>query len=240
MKTVNEPPRRTLLLELAAHICATEGAAALTVRRLAQDIGTSTMALYSHFANKDALIQATADEFVVRFADALRAVPVTDSALYDFICLAHRYRSVSLENRDLYRVAMVSGRLSLAEDTPRGIKGMFAYCTEAVARCIASKELTISDPDVGLKVFWTGVHGQVMLEMEKVFNSPSAGFRAWEKCFRALLTGLGARADAVDSALLKARRTAKPLTGKRAAAASSNGIFRASSLKAISATARRG
>lgn len=227
------------MLELVAHICATEGAAALTVRRLAQELGTSTMSLYSHFANKDALIRATVDEFVARFAQALRAVPVTDSPLYDFICLAHRYRSISLENRDLYRVAMVSGRLSLSQDEPRGMQGMFGYCAEVVARCIVSKDLRIDDPKVGLMAFWTAVHGQVVLEMEKVFSAPSAGFRAWENCFRALLVGLGAKAGAVDAALAKARRNAKALTRNRTSAVAPSSAYRASSKKSVSSKARR-
>lgn len=239
MKSVDDVLRRAHLLELAAHICATEGAAALTVRRLAHDLGTSTMSLYSNFANKEALIQATADEFVVRFADALRAVPITDSPLYDFICLAHSYRSISLDNRDLYRVALVSGRLSLSADSPRGMQGMFDYCARAVARCIASKDLTIADPKVGLMAFWTAVHGQVMLETEKVFASPSAGFRSWEKCLRALLVGQGARADDVDAALLAARRTAKAHVAMRASVVSPGGSFRAASKKARPSAVRR-
>lgn len=239
MKSVDDTPRRAHLLELAAHICATEGAAALTVRRLAHELGTSTMSLYSDFGSKEALFQATADEFVVRFADALRAVPVTDSPLYDFICLAHRYRSSSLENRDLYRVAMVSGRLSLAADTPRGIQGMFDYCAGALARCITAKAVAIADPKLGLMAFWTAVHGQVLLETEQVFASPSAGFRAWEKCFRVLLLGHGAKAEAVDEALLAARQSAKAHARKQASAGSPRRSFHAASGKTRSPGVRR-
>lgn len=207
MKPVNTLLGRNRLLEIAAHIVATEGAGALTVRRLAHDLGTSTMSLYSHFAGKDELIEATADEFVIRFADALRAVPSTDDALYDFVCMSNRYRSISLENRDLYRVALAGGRLSLATNTPRGIRDLFEYCVMAVGRCIAEGSLTVADPREGLMVFWTAVHGQVGLEMERVFPSVEAAQTAWENCFGAMLIGLGAK-PAVASALLK--RTRRP------------------------------
>lgn len=200
MNAVNPPLGRSRLLDIAAHILATEGAGALTVRRLASELGSSTMSLYSHFAGKDELIEAIADEFVIRFGEALKSVPVTDDPLYDFVCMSHRYRSISLENRDLYRVALVSGRLSIERDAPRGMKGMFDYCVGAVARCIAAGALTIDDPRAGLLVVWTGVHGQVALEMEQVFPDAAAAMGAWLNCLRAMLLGLGAvpaRADRV-------------------------------------------
>ena len=206
MKPVNALLGRGRLLEIAAHIVATEGAGALTVRRLARDLGTSTMSLYSHFAGKDELIEATADEFVIRFADALRAVPVTDDALHDFIRMSNRYRSISLENRDLYRVALASGRLSLASNSPSGIRDLFEYCVAAVERCIAEGSLTVADPREGLMVFWTAVHGQVGLEMEQVFPSAEAAQRAWEACFIAMLVGLGARPTVAKALLHRATR----------------------------------
>ena len=208
MKPVNALPGRGRLLEIAAHIVAAEGAGALTVRRLARDLGTSTMSLYSHFAGKDELIEATADEFVIRFADALRAVPVTDDALYDFVRMSNRYRSISLENRDLYRVALASGRLSLASNAPHGIRDLFEYCIVAVGRCIADGSLTVADPREGLLVFWTAVHGQVGLEMEQVFPSAEAARHAWDSCLRAVLVGLGARPARAIDLLARARLAA--------------------------------
>lgn len=208
MKPVNALPGRGRLLEIAAHIVATEGAGALTVRRLARDLGTSTMSLYSHFAGKDELIEATADEFVIRFADALRAVPVTGDALDDFVRMSNRYRSISLENRDLYRVALASGRLSLASNTPRGIRDLFEYCVVAVGRCVAEGSLTVADPRDGLMVFWTAVHGQVGLEMERVFPSPKAAQKAWETCFVAMLVGLGAEPARAREMMPRTRRPA--------------------------------
>lgn len=220
MKSVNAPLVRGRLLEVAAHIFAAEGAGALTVRRLATELGTSTMSLYSHFSGKDQLIEATADEFVVRFAEALQSVPVTDDALFDFVSLANTYRSISLVNRDLYRVAMASGRLSITRDTPTGMQGMFDYCANAVARCIAQGSLRADDARAGLMVFWTAVHGQVTLEMEQVFPTAQAGQKAWESCFRALLIGMGASPDRAGPVLERARKSSGSLPRASSRAAS--------------------
>src|SRR5688500_20359303 len=44
-----DPAVRTALLETAARLIATEGLGGLTLRRLADEVGTSTMAVYTHF-----------------------------------------------------------------------------------------------------------------------------------------------------------------------------------------------
>ena len=192
MTAVNSSNGRAGLLEAAARLFAAEGPSALTVRRLAREMGTSTMALYSNFSGKEELIAATADEFISRFAAALRGVPRTDDALADFIGIGRTYRAVSLANPHLYRVAFQSGRLSLLDDTPRGTADIFAYCAEMLARCVEQGALPGGAPVPMLIALWTGVHGQVGLELERLFPSPDGGATAWESLFRALLIGLGA------------------------------------------------
>src|SRR3954471_13816107 len=47
---------RERISEAALHVLETEGAAALTVRRIATDVEYSAPVVYQHFANKDALL----------------------------------------------------------------------------------------------------------------------------------------------------------------------------------------
>src|SRR5687768_4459235 len=47
---------RSRILEAALHVLETEGAAALTVRRIAADVEYTAPVVYQHFANKDALV----------------------------------------------------------------------------------------------------------------------------------------------------------------------------------------
>src|SRR6185436_15558678 len=44
------------IIEAALHVLETEGAAALTIRRIATDVEYSAPVVYQHFANKDALV----------------------------------------------------------------------------------------------------------------------------------------------------------------------------------------
>lgn len=58
--------RRSDVVERAIGVLDAHGLDALSMRRLAADLGVQPGALYHHFVNKDALLQAVADEVLQR------------------------------------------------------------------------------------------------------------------------------------------------------------------------------
>ena len=58
---VREPVTRERALMAAVAIADTDGIAALTMRRLAQDLGVEAMSLYHHVANKDEVLDGITD-----------------------------------------------------------------------------------------------------------------------------------------------------------------------------------
>ena len=60
---------RDLVIRTAMGVADTEGLDAVTIRRLASELGVTPMALYWHFEDKQALLDALSDELWV---DALR------------------------------------------------------------------------------------------------------------------------------------------------------------------------
>lgn len=58
--------RRTDVVERAIDVLDGHGLAALSMRRLAADLGVQPGALYHHFVSKDALLQAVAEEILHR------------------------------------------------------------------------------------------------------------------------------------------------------------------------------
>src|ERR1700735_4391524 len=65
---------RGRLCDAAARLFLEEGEAALSMRRLAAEVGCSPMAPYRHFADKQALIAAIRSQAFDRLADALDGV----------------------------------------------------------------------------------------------------------------------------------------------------------------------
>src|SRR5438045_8769349 len=83
---------RRALIEAAARLIATEGAAALTLRRVADEVGTSTMAIYTHFGGMSELRRAVRQEGFARLAARAARVRETDDPVAD---LALRCRANS-------------------------------------------------------------------------------------------------------------------------------------------------
>src|SRR5438874_7618362 len=124
------------LLEAAAHVIATDGPGRLTVRRVADEAGTSTMAVYTHFGGMPGLRQAVRREGFARLSARLAAVPKTDDPIADLALLGVAYYENATANPDLYRVVFMEEPFSDA-DAVIGSQA-FQFLVDGVQRCIAS------------------------------------------------------------------------------------------------------
>jgi AcrR family transcriptional regulator len=61
------------IVRAAGHLFTTEGYAGLSMRRVAQEVGCSQMAMYRHFANKEALVQHICTGLYTQFATQISA-----------------------------------------------------------------------------------------------------------------------------------------------------------------------
>src|SRR5690349_20976719 len=93
---------REQLLEAAARLLSEEGVHEVSVRRLAQEAGTSTRAIYSLFGSKEGLLRAMFRRAADTFARIHAAVPVQDDPLDELIPLGFAYRQSALEEPELY------------------------------------------------------------------------------------------------------------------------------------------
>jgi AcrR family transcriptional regulator len=73
------------LLEAAEQIVGTGGLSALSVRRVAFEVGTTTRAVYSLFGSKDGLVSALGTRAFTLLADTLDALPSTDDPAHDLV-----------------------------------------------------------------------------------------------------------------------------------------------------------
>ncbi|HET6795126.1 MAG TPA: helix-turn-helix domain-containing protein, partial [Acidimicrobiales bacterium] len=92
MAAEDDSPQRTALIEAAARLVAEEGPSALSTRRLAAEVGTSTMAVYTWFGGMPQLLRALLREGFRRFGDRLRSVEPTDDPVADLGRLGIAYR----------------------------------------------------------------------------------------------------------------------------------------------------
>lgn len=187
-----DPAVRLALIEAAAELMADEGLAALSLRRVAAAVGTSTMAVYTHFGSKEDLIHEVVREAFTRLHAELIAVARTDDPVADLVATGDAYRRNALTNAHLYRVMFSVNPLALtnpaAPDVPPGI-GLDAFgdMVSAITRCIDAGVLAGEPRDLALQI-WATAHGAVSLELAGFLGT--AGRETYEAAVAATFLGL--------------------------------------------------
>jgi AcrR family transcriptional regulator len=168
MARTADPAVRVALIETAARLLAAEGLGALSLRRVARQVGTSTTAVYTHFGSKDDLVAEIVREAFTRLGADLAAVPRTDDPVADLLGAGHAYRRNALANPDLYRVMFDRNPIDLADPTGTdgGDVGLSAFeaLADAVARCVDAGVLAGDPAQLALRI-WAAAHGTVSLEL---------------------------------------------------------------------------
>lgn len=156
------------LLDAASRVLAEEGLAALTMRRIAREVGASTMVLYTHFGDKDGLVEALLAEGFRRFAEALRAVERADPWEH-LKAIGQAYRRFALANPTYYRLLWSHPRPEdVAErfgEARRHGQVAFSVLTEAVTRVLAALDRPAREVLPAAVQVWSAVHGHVSLEL---------------------------------------------------------------------------
>lgn len=175
-----DPAVRTALLETAARLIATEGSAGLTLRRLADEVGTSTMAIYTHFGGMQNLRQEVRREGFARLRAHLEAVEASDDPVADLTRLGWAYRDNARENPNLYR-AMFMDQAGPSGDAPPAYDGpaesaigldTFHLLVAGVQRCLdAGRFRGPADPYALALQLWAMAHGVIALELSGLLDA---------------------------------------------------------------------
>jgi AcrR family transcriptional regulator len=156
------------LVDEAGRILSTDGAAALTLRRLATATGTSTMAVYTRFGDKQGLLAAMYRAGFERLGAAMTAA--VDGVDYPVAALAElglAYRRAALDNPHLYDL-MFGRPVTTFEPDPEMkevAESTFRPLVDAVQRCIDAGAMVPGDAERVATYLWAVTHGMVSLEL---------------------------------------------------------------------------
>ncbi len=189
---IHDEALRVRLLDAAGLLLAAEGPGALSVRRMATEVGTSTTAVYSLFGGKAGLLRALFVEAFTRFGAHLGAVAPSDDPLANILALARAYRASATDDPHLYAVMFgspIPGFEPQPEDWARAA-ATFEPLLDAVRRAIDTGLLCAGDPGLVATAMWANVHGLVSLELGRALP-PQAGAPAevFEVAIRANVRG---------------------------------------------------
>jgi AcrR family transcriptional regulator len=204
---VADPAVRAALIEVAAGITAAEGRSALTLRRLAKDVGTSTMAIYTHFGGMDDLRREVRREGFARLGAHLSSVQRTRDPVADLGLLGWAYYVSATRDPNLYRAMFLDGPVD-AEDFDAGLE-TFEQLVAAVGRCVEAGRFSPADPVHLATEFWSVTHGLISLQFANLLPAGEAIDRLASMSL-SLYLGYGDEAPAAKRSMA--------LTSKRAAA----------------------
>ncbi|MCU1460085.1 MAG: hypothetical protein JWO37_160 [Acidimicrobiales bacterium] len=158
---VADPAVRTTLIETAARLLATEGA--LTLRRLADEVGTSTMAIYTHFGGMNELRREVRREGFARLAEHMNGVATSRDPVTHLSLLGWAYFTNAITNPNLYRAMFMEQPIDL-EDAASGIE-TFQTLVTSIQRCIDAGRLSPADAVELATQIWAVTHGLVALHL---------------------------------------------------------------------------
>lgn len=175
------------LLKAAERGVEAAGPGALSLRRLAEQAGTTTRAVYSLFGSKDGLIVALGNWAFELLDAGIRALPETDDPAADLVEAGITvFRRFALDHPSLFKIAVQREAVSkdLAADFRPAARQALAGLAERVARLRggAVLEATVA--------FHALCEGLAAVELRGMF--PAGGEeRLWREALTALVTGLG-------------------------------------------------
>ncbi|MEU9047280.1 MULTISPECIES: TetR/AcrR family transcriptional regulator [unclassified Kitasatospora] len=186
---------RAVILDRAIALLVAEGPAALTVRRIAAEIGSSTKVLYTMFGGKEGLLDALYREGFARLRRAQEQVPRGDDPLAYLAALGRAYRERAIAEPAYYRVMFEQPVTEFrpSDEALAMAEGAFDASAVAVDACMAAGVFRPGDAHEVSKIFWAATHGAVSLELAGHFAPAEAGPR-----YEALMAALGRAFGAGD------------------------------------------
>ena len=186
-----EPPARTPrtaraaeVIAAAAEVLEDEGFEALTMRRLADELGIRAPSLYKHLPDKAALCSALVEQALVQMGTALHAAVDPDDSAGSVAALLAAYRANGVGHPNLYRLA-TSGPLA-RDPLPEGLE-----------EWAGTPFFLVTGEPYLAQALWAFAHGMTILEIDGRFPPGADLDAAWRAGLGALsASGSAPRAGA--------------------------------------------
>jgi AcrR family transcriptional regulator len=184
-----DPHLRDKLVDAAARVLAEEGPAALTSRRLASEVGASTMAVFSRFPTMADVRRAVREEAFAQLDMRIDTLPRSDDPVADLVAAGTVFFDSGVATPHLYR-AMFLDRPP--EDDDLGA-GTYQRIVELIGRCVAAGRFPAAQEPlipVWAAQMWSMRHGMVTMTVAGLLPAEQSRFVLDDMTYR-LLVGYG-------------------------------------------------
>ncbi|AIF47817.1 TetR/AcrR family transcriptional regulator [Dyella japonica] len=191
-----QPTTAEKILEAAHALFDSEGPEAVSMRRVADAVGITPMAIYRHFPNREALLKRLSDDSFQAVAHEWKRRSKSSDPVKRLLALSEPYLDYALAHPHLFDHAFSVRRddaRKYPEDFRAGLSPTFNVTIDAIKEGMAKGVLKKDDPyDVGMAL-WAHQHGLVALYRAGRFSFDEAQFRVFcRKSLRRLIDGIKA------------------------------------------------
>lgn len=187
-------PRRGLdteqVVEQAIRIADAEGLEAVTLARVAAELGVRAPSLYNHIDGRDALIRAISLRAVRELTDALRAAAVGRSGADALTATAVAYRDYARAHPGRYATSVTASRPGDEEHAARGAEAVGVLLDVLRAWNLEGEEAIHT-----IRAIRSALHGFVSLEAAGGFGMPLDLDDSFAHLLAVLAGGLGTPAS---------------------------------------------
>ena len=179
------------LLEAAEAVVQSDGIDALSVRRVAEEVRTSTRAVYSLFGSKEGLLAALGSRAFELIAEGLDRLPITDDPAEDLIAAgATVFRNFAIGHPSMFKIAVqrTIGPVELADVFRPAMLHSLRGLQTRVERLSLDGLLDGRSISEAAWQFHALCEGLAALELRGVFPHRD-GERIWRDAVTALVTG---------------------------------------------------
>lgn len=177
---------RDRLCDVAEGLFVSHGPEGVTMRQLAKALGVSSMTPYRYFADKDAILAAVRTRAFLRFCDSMELAMATENA--GASPPGEAYLAFARANPSAYRMMF---------DVYQPTYETYPALVAAMTRARATMAQTLrwrqpgamsmgGDPNLVAHMFWSALHGAVMLELAGLLGPPMNARAIVEPTLKAL------------------------------------------------------
>lgn len=149
----------------AIHLFAERGLSGVTMRALAQAMGTSTMKTYHYFRDKDEILAEVLTRTFDRFADALDLAGSVEGSAYERAkAMRVAFARFALSEPESYRLMFeIPHPQELAYPNMSAAMGRTRASMRRIMEELLAAGLVQGDPEFLGHVFWSAIHGPISL-----------------------------------------------------------------------------
>lgn len=198
-KTTERALVRKNILDKASALLVQEGPHALSMRKLSERVGTSTIVLYTYFKDKQEILNELYLEGFARLQQDLEAVASGDDPMLYVKALGRAYRRSAVANSTYYQIMFsrcVPGFTPSRQSLEKS-RSSFLVLRQGVQLCADAGIPLLGSVGCTAQVLWSTLHGVVSLELFGYVGDALVGEALLEQAIQTFSAGMAKSPKAV-------------------------------------------